>query len=35
VHELDTTEVDGRPVVISGSRDETIRTWDLVSRTST
>jgi hypothetical protein len=29
VYAITTAQLDGRPVVISGSNDETVRVWDL------
>ena len=33
VHAVAAAELDGRPVVISGSSDETVRVWDLATGT--
>ena len=32
VHAVATAQLDGRPVVISGSFDKTVRVWDLEAR---
>jgi hypothetical protein len=32
VRAVATAQLDGRPVVISGSNDNTVRVWDLTTR---